>query len=269
MIHGEWSLHPLTINIIWGIFGRAETDLLTSVENTHCPLFYSLSALRVDALAHSWPEECKYASPLVKLLHHMLCKIREEREPVLHRNGPNSHGSQSWQRYSIGYPTEERPPLSSTGNDTVWHPNPELLNLHVWLLNEACQQRHKLSQLKYHHTGQGSFHTASLQYIHRWRVFTNWCRSRGEDPSYCPILIMVSFLQIFFYSGCTPSTLKVYGASITAFIVHMDNGPVGRNDLVVRFLKGARRLNPPRPCTLLVWDFPFMLDIRMGPSSCH
>ncbi len=42
-IHGDWRLHPLTVNMIWGIFGRVEVDLFASAENAHCPLFYSLT----------------------------------------------------------------------------------------------------------------------------------------------------------------------------------------------------------------------------------
>lgn len=61
VVHGEWRLHPLTVNMIWSIFGRVEEDLFAATENTHWPLFYSLtqSPLWVDALAHIWPKTCK------------------------------------------------------------------------------------------------------------------------------------------------------------------------------------------------------------------
>ncbi len=35
VIHGEWRLHPLTVKIIWSVFGRAEVNLFASAENTH------------------------------------------------------------------------------------------------------------------------------------------------------------------------------------------------------------------------------------------
>ncbi len=53
---------------------------------------------------------------------------------------------------------------------------------------------------------------------------------------------------------CFPSTLKVYVAAIAASHAPIDGQSVGRNNLVVRFLKGSRRLNPPRPLTVLTWD---------------
>ncbi len=39
VIHREWRLHPLTVNMILSIFGRADVVLFASAENTHCPLF--------------------------------------------------------------------------------------------------------------------------------------------------------------------------------------------------------------------------------------
>ncbi len=40
---------------------------------------------------------------------------------------------------------------------------------------------------------------------------------------------------------------------------------VGRDNSVVRFLKGARRLNPPRPLTVPTWDLPTVLRALKGP----
>lgn len=36
-VHGEWSLHPQRIQLIWSLFGQAEIDLFIS-ENAHCHL---------------------------------------------------------------------------------------------------------------------------------------------------------------------------------------------------------------------------------------
>ncbi len=45
----------------------------------------------------------------------------------------------------------------------------------------------------------------------------------------------------------SPSTLKVYVAAISAHHDPVEGRSVGKHDLVIRFLRGARRLNPPRP----------------------
>ncbi|XDV12769.1 hypothetical protein PO909_001356 [Leuciscus waleckii] len=50
---GEWRLHPEVVELIWRKFGRAEVDLFASHENSHCPLWYSLShpaPLGLDAM---------------------------------------------------------------------------------------------------------------------------------------------------------------------------------------------------------------------------
>ncbi|KAL0172890.1 hypothetical protein M9458_033201, partial [Cirrhinus mrigala] len=65
--------------------------------------------------------------------------------------------------------------------------------------------------------------------------------------------------------GCSPSTLKVYVAAITASHAPITGQSVGRNNLVVQFLKGARRLNPPRPHTIPTWDLSTVLRALKGP----
>ncbi len=32
----EWTLHPLTVQKIWEVFGRARVDLFASEDNSHC-----------------------------------------------------------------------------------------------------------------------------------------------------------------------------------------------------------------------------------------
>ncbi len=41
---------------------------------------------------------------------------------------------------------------------------------------------------------------------------------------------------------------------------------MGRNNLVVHFLKGSRRLNPPRPVTVPTWDLPTVLRALKSPA---
>ncbi len=61
------------------------------------------------------------------------------------------------------------------------------------------------------------------------------------------ISLILSFLQELLEKGRSPSTLKVYVAAIASSQAPIDGQSVGRNNLVIRFLKGSRRLNPPRP----------------------
>ncbi len=73
------------------------------------------------------------------------------------------------------------------------------------------------------------------------------------------LFVKMSFLQQGLERRLSPSTLKVYVAAISAPHNPIEGRSVGKHDLVVRFLRGARRLNPPRPPSLPSWDLALVL----------
>ncbi len=74
------------------------------------------------------------------------------------------------------------------------------------------------------------------------------------------------FLQERLESRLSPSTLKVYVPAIVAHHDAVDGQSLGKHDLIVRFLMGARRLNPPRPPLMLSWDlFIVLARLQRGP----
>ncbi len=95
--------------------------------------------------------------------------------------------------------------------------------------------------------------------------FSTWCLNRGENPSTSELAVVLSFLQELLDKGRSHSTLKVFVAAIAAFHAPIAGQSVGRDNSVVRFLKGARRLNPPRPLTVPTWDLPTVLRALKGP----
>ncbi len=102
-------------------------------------------------------------------------------------------------------------------------------------------------------------------YALKWSVFSTWCLNRGENPSTSELAVVLSFLQELLDKGHSHSTLKVFVAAIAAFHAPIAGQSVGRDNSVVRFLKGARRLNPPRPLTVPTWDLPTVLRALKGP----
>ncbi len=139
---GEWRLHPEVIQLIWRCFGDAQIDLFDSPDTSHCQLFFSLSegTLGTDALAYSWPRGlCKYAFPPVSLLAQTLCKVREDEEQVLlvAPYWPNRTWFPELMLLATAPPWQiplRRDLLSQRGG-TLWHPCPDLWNLHVWSLD--------------------------------------------------------------------------------------------------------------------------------------
>ncbi len=85
----------------------------------------------------------KYAFPPVNLLAQTLCKLRENEEQVL-LVAPH-WPTQTWFPELISLATTPpwriplRKDLLSQGLGTIWHPRPDLWNLHVWLLHGTRQ----------------------------------------------------------------------------------------------------------------------------------
>ncbi len=103
-------------------------------------------------------------------------------------------------------------------------------------------------------------------YALKWSLFVTWCSSRREDPRRCTIGVVLSFLQERLERRLSPSTLKVYVAAIAAHHDAVDGRSLGKHDLIVRFLKGARRMNPSSPPRVPSWDLSIVLaGLQRGP----
>ncbi len=102
-------------------------------------------------------------------------------------------------------------------------------------------------------------------YALKWSVFSAWCTTHGADLEVCDISLILSFMQELLEKCRSPSTLKVYVAAIAASHAPIDGQSVGRNNLVVHYFKGSRRLNPARPVTVPTWDLPTVLRAPKSP----
>ncbi len=96
-------------------------------------------------------------------------------------------------------------------------------------------------------------------YALKWSLLVNWCSARREDPQRCTIGVVLSFLQERLECRLSPSTLKVYVAAIAAHHDAVNGRSMGKHDLIVRFLKGAMRMNPSRPPLVPSWDLSIIL----------
>lgn len=71
---------------------------------------------------------------------------------------------------------------------------------------------------------------------------------------------MLSFLQQGLERHLPASTLKVYVAAIEAYHDTVDGRSLGKHNPIVRFLRGARRLNTLRPHLIPSWDLSLILQ---------
>ncbi|KAL0150306.1 hypothetical protein M9458_054414 [Cirrhinus mrigala] len=94
----------------------------------------------------------------------------------------------------------------------------------------------------------------------KWRIFVNWCSSQGKDPLRCGIESVLSFLQGGLDRHLSAATLEVHVVAVSANHDFVEGRLVGRHDLLIRFLRGVRKLNPPRLHLIPSWDLAVVLQ---------
>ncbi len=120
---------------------------------------------------------------------------------------------------------------------------------HIPLRNDLLSQR--LGTIgtgggRHYHSGQSPLYEAS-SCLEVESVCDLVFFSPRRPPKMHDWSVVLSFLQERLEHRLSPSTLKVYVAAIAAHHDAVDGRSLGKHKLIVRFLKGARKLNPPRP----------------------
>ncbi len=226
--------------LIWSWFGEAQVNLFASHESSHRQLYFSLT----EGGRGAGPASCAtLAHPdLVSRTH-----FPRESASLVHSSekGPPLSGA----RHHMA-------PASISVEPTCVAPGRDVADLSG--LSPAVVEVETITQARAPSTRQ--------TYALKWSLFTNWCSSRREDPRRCIIGVVLSFLQERLERRLSPSTLKVYVAAIAAHHNAVDGRPLGKHDLIVRFLKGARRMNPSRPPLVPSWDLSVVLaGLQRGP----
>ncbi|KAI2657472.1 hypothetical protein H4Q32_008807 [Labeo rohita] len=98
-----------------------------------------------------------------------------------------------------------------------------------------------------------------------WRLFTSWCIDHQQDPVNCPVGTVLEYLQDRFSAGLAHSTLRVYIAAISAYHAPLGGMSVGKDPLVVCFLRGALRLRSPVQPRVPTWDLAMVLEALCRP----
>lgn len=168
--------------------------------------------------------------------------------------------AQTMSRHSLEAPGQERPSVSIEGSDMASRPPPTstvALALGGPMPQLTDSVRLTILNAKAVSTRQ--------QYSNRWKLFSQWCSARREDPVSCSIPIILEFLQALLDDGRSPSTLKVYVAAISCYHSRVENCSVGSHSLVSLFLRGARRLHPRVAPRAPVWDLSLVLEALCNP----
>ncbi|KAG1957248.1 gastrula zinc finger protein XlCGF57.1-like [Pimephales promelas] len=92
------------------------------------------------------------------------------------------------------------------------------------------------------------------------------CKIMEDEGQRCSISVVLSFLQDGLERRLSPSTLKVYVAAISAYHKAVEGKSLGNHDLIIRYLRGARRLYPPHPPLVPSWDLSVVLSSLQRPT---
>jgi len=218
---GDLRLHPESVELTWKEFGQAEVDLFATHENSHCPLWFSLS--------HPAPlgiqDQLTTSSSVLA--------------------GPSMvfgfHGSSI--RPSLANPDQEGPFFPGRGHNIS--PSAGAMEA-LGLALEGDQFLNTGLSTEIVETILNSRAPSTMKlYLLKWNVFNLWCRELQLDPVNCPVASVLEILQSRFSDGLSPSMLKVYVAAIAAFHTPLGVGTLVRHPLIVSFVElGGCGLSP-------------------------
>ncbi|KAI2662349.1 putative malate:quinone oxidoreductase [Labeo rohita] len=250
---------PQSVQLIWNLFA--------SPESTYCQLWYGLTEAppryrctgaqlaEGPAQIHVSPSEPHCTNPVQSQggqgADSLGAPILAQQNLVFGPGAPSISPS-------LAHSSEEGPPLSGEGHNLA--PAPRSLEPPPMVPGRDQEDFRDLSPSVVNTLLQARAPSTRRLHDLKWRIFVNWCSSRGKDPQRCGIESVLSFLQGGLDRHLSASTLKVHVEAISANHDLVDDRSVGKHHLVIRFLRGARILNPTRPHLIPSWDLTVVLQ---------
>ncbi len=244
---GEWRLHPEMIRLIWSWFGEAQVDLFASHQVLPLP-----AVLLPD---RGPPRHRRTGTQLASGLTQVCISPSEPtRTDTVQAQGgqgagpagcaPLAHPDLVSRAHfprdstSLTHSSEEGPPFSGARHHMA--PASRSMEPPCVAHGRDAADLSGLPPAVVETIIQARAPSTRQTYTLKWSLFATWCSSRREDPRRCTIGVVLSFLQERLERRLSPSTLKVYVAAIAAHHDAVDGRSLGKHDLIVRFLKGAR-----------------------------
>ncbi len=121
----EWTLHPQTVQEIWGIFGRPEVDLFTSKDNTYWLNLYKWFRMQRHDWSSTSPKELMLHLSLSPCTGYRLQLASSSKHWCLHIDQPQAQHLPTSTHYYESTSPPEAPPTSthyyeSTSPPEVW-----------------------------------------------------------------------------------------------------------------------------------------------------
>ncbi len=258
--------------LIWNLYGKAEVDLFATSENAHCPLFFSLSHSPLKGA--EWAHSALASSQA-------LCVSSDQNiaSGVMQDQGgasvSDTHSPELAEPALVSRPDRAVDSTSLADSGQEGHaipggrigvaPEPGTMEPSCVAASGLSEELNALQSRVINTLTEARAPSTRRLYALKWGVFVKWCHQAHINPVTCTMSDVLSFLQYRLDSGSLPSTLKVYVAAIAALRPPQGRQSIGRNAMVVSFLKGARRLHPPRPPSVPPWDLEVVLRALSQP----
>ncbi len=269
---GEWRLHPEVVKQIWRVFWPGTGgSVCDSSDIALSPLVLSDSS--GSAGAGCYGTDVAEASS-VRLSPN--CSAPGSSRESAPGRGPAVASSPvlagpsmvlgpdfSPRRLPMGDSSQERSPLTSGGYDLS--PPPGVMEAVGMAPEGARLIASGLSTEVVETILQSRAPSTRKLYGLKWRLFTSWCGDHQLDPVNCPIGTVLEFLQARFSAGLSHSTLRVYVAAIASYHAPMGGQSVGKDPLIIRFLRGVLRLRPRVRSRVPPWDLTVVLEALCKP----
>ena len=97
--------------------------------------------------------------------------------------------------------------------------------------------------------------TTNANYNSAWKKWEKWCGEQDVPPFAADVSAVLSFLTHEFEEGKQYRSLNCYCSAISSTHLPIKRVPVGQHPLVIRLLKGAFNLRPPKPRYSHTWVY--------------
>ncbi len=150
IIHTEWSLHPEVVSTLFRVLFRPMVDLFATKFNHKLPTYVSpipdQGSWGVDAMSMSWDNMQAYAFPPTVMLPLVLAKFARTENCHLLLVAPR-WPRQEWYttilHHLVSTPIAlgSSPTLLKQPQMQRYHPSPEVMDLHAWVLSSTMHGR--------------------------------------------------------------------------------------------------------------------------------
>ncbi len=264
---GEWRLHPELVRTIWNRYGERRwiCSPWARMRTARCSSPCLTSPLEGDALASSQAVCISFDQDIatVVIQDQGGASVSDTHRPELAEPALVPRPDRAAGGTALADPRQEG--YAIPGGRLGVAPEPRAMKPSCVAASGLSEELSALQSRVLDTLTEAQAPSTRCLYALKWGLFVKWYDQAHIDLATCTVSDVLSFLQYRLDSGSLPSTLKVYVAAIASFRYLQGGQSIGRDSMVVSFLKRAKRLHPPRPPSVPPWDLEVVLRALSQP----